>query len=169
MDFIPLRESKVTVWRQYLKDDHTVQYLPTWLPFARFKKIARDYKAMDLESLTFNWAKKLIVRLTVTIPCTASLPGRSLQASGNYIESFVSQFLHRDGQPTCPSAEEEDTLKWCSAALYLGGADTVRLSVRPILSYHATNKILPDRISDVFLLLPHGHVPGCADTSSSRD
>ena len=41
------------------------------------------------------------------------------------MESFTSMHLRPEsGSP--PDAEEEDMVKWCSAALYAGGADTVR-------------------------------------------
>jgi hypothetical protein len=46
------------------------------------------------------------------------------QKSGNYIESFTSMGLHPDGGKPLNS-EDEDILKWCSAGLYTGGADTV--------------------------------------------
>lgn len=48
------------------------------------------------------------------------------QETGNYIESFVSNYMRpEDGK--VPDREEQDILKWCSAALYVGGADTVSL------------------------------------------
>lgn len=47
-----------------------------------------------------------------------------IQANGSYIPSFTSLHLQpEDGH--IPDSEEEDTVKWCSAALYAGGADTV--------------------------------------------
>jgi len=50
------------------------------------------------------------------------------QESGNYVESFTSQHLRpEDGHEI--DAEEEDIIKWCSAALYVGGADTVSIVV----------------------------------------
>ncbi|PBK67072.1 cytochrome P450 [Armillaria solidipes] len=81
-----------------------LQYLPEWFPFVDFKRIAREHKSMDVESFTYNWAKKLI-------------------ASGNHNDSFVSHFLQREGH-NAPGEEEEEAIKWCSAALYIGGADT---------------------------------------------
>ncbi|KZT05805.1 cytochrome P450, partial [Laetiporus sulphureus 93-53] len=44
--------------------------------------------------------------------------------SGKYVESFTSLNLRPEGG-TIPDAEEEDIIKWCSSALYAGGADTV--------------------------------------------
>ena len=48
------------------------------------------------------------------------------QASGSFIDSFTSQMLQPDDGSTL-DAEEQDIIKWCSGALYGGGADTVRL------------------------------------------
>ena len=48
------------------------------------------------------------------------------QASGSYIDSFTSRMLQPDDGNT-PNAEEQDIIKWCSGALYAGGADTVSL------------------------------------------
>jgi hypothetical protein len=46
------------------------------------------------------------------------------QESGDYIESFMSMGLQPEGgKPLTP--EEEDILKYCSSALYIGGSDTV--------------------------------------------
>lgn len=50
------------------------------------------------------------------------------QESGNYVESFTSQHLRPDDGHEM-DAEEEDIIKWCSAALYVGGADTVSIVV----------------------------------------
>jgi len=58
----------------------------------------------------------------------------SRQESGNYIESFTSQHLRpEDGHEI--DAEEDDIIKWCSAALYAGGADTVSIVVALVPQY----------------------------------
>ena len=48
-----------------------------------------------------------------------------MQDAGTYLESFTSKNMRPDSGQR-PSLEEEDIIKWCSAALYAGGADTVR-------------------------------------------
>lgn len=99
------QETEKRLSRPYLVDFFPyLQYLPEWFPFVDFKRIAREHRSMDVESFTYNWAKKLI-------------------ASGNHNDSFVSHFLQHDGHNT-PGEEEEEAIKWCSAALYIGGADT---------------------------------------------
>jgi hypothetical protein len=47
------------------------------------------------------------------------------QDSGKHIESFISKQLEEE-TPYIPEELKEDVLKWVSAALYAGGADTVR-------------------------------------------
>ncbi|KAK0491547.1 cytochrome P450 [Armillaria novae-zelandiae] len=99
------QETEKRLSRPYLVDFFPyLQYLPEWFPFVDFKRIAREHRSMDVESFTYNWAKKLI-------------------ASGNHNNSFVSHFLQHDGH-NAPGEEEEEAIKWCSAALYIGGADT---------------------------------------------
>ncbi|KAF9024334.1 cytochrome P450 [Hymenopellis radicata] len=86
-------ENEKALGRPYLVDFvPLLRFLPEWLPFVKFKRIAREYKSLNVEGMTYNWAKKLI-------------------ASGNYMDSF--------GQLRSPGEEEEDAIKWCSAALYL--------------------------------------------------
>jgi len=47
------------------------------------------------------------------------------QEKGDYTDSFTSRLLQReDGEP--PTAEEENTIKWCAGGLYAGAGDTVR-------------------------------------------
>lgn len=46
------------------------------------------------------------------------------QATGNHVESFTSKHLQDD--VSLPAEEKDDIIKYCSAALYIGGADTVR-------------------------------------------
>lgn len=45
------------------------------------------------------------------------------QKAGDYVESFVSKHIHPSEQVV--DEEEEDIIKACSTALYIGGADTV--------------------------------------------
>lgn len=105
-----------------------LRFVPSWVPGARFKRRAAyaKHRLNSIDTDPFNWAKEQIVRhshsvyfdLLVTDCLTVA------QKSGEYVESFTSIGLNADeGKP--PSAEEEDILKWCTAALYTGGADTV--------------------------------------------
>ncbi|TFK48195.1 cytochrome P450 [Heliocybe sulcata] len=83
-----------------------LRFVPTWFPGARFKREAERYRGRmsEVESVPHKWAKKRI-------------------DSGTYIESFTSQHLQPEDGRTVDS-QEEDIIKWCSAALYAGGADT---------------------------------------------
>ena len=44
-------------------------------------------------------------------------------SSGDYMDSFTSRNMRPQDAPP-PDAEMEDIIKWCSSALYAGGADT---------------------------------------------
>ncbi|KZT21317.1 cytochrome P450 [Neolentinus lepideus HHB14362 ss-1] len=83
-----------------------LRFVPAWVPGARFKRDAQEYRhaLSKVESVPHAWAKEQI-------------------ESGNYIESFTSQHLLPEDKHT-PDSEEEDIIRWCSAAMYAGGADT---------------------------------------------
>lgn len=106
-----------------------LRFLPSWAPGAGFKRKASQIKERmkGIDQTGFNWTKEQIVRIPLHSRLPLSLnPFSFWQQSGNYIESFTSNGLQpEDGEPL--SAEAEDILKWCSAGLYAGGADTVSL------------------------------------------
>ncbi|KAH9933809.1 cytochrome P450 [Fomitopsis serialis] len=83
-------------------------FVPAWFPFAEFKReAAATFRGLfsNVESTPHEWAKKQM-------------------ESGHYVESFTSIHMRPEsGVP--PDTEEEDIIKWCSSALYAGGADTV--------------------------------------------
>ncbi|KIP10996.1 hypothetical protein PHLGIDRAFT_21897 [Phlebiopsis gigantea 11061_1 CR5-6] len=90
------------------------RYLPTWLPGATFHRHAAVYRTESTKSDTIphTWAKEQI-------------------EANHYHESFTSQHIKpADGHEA--SSEEDDIIKWCSAALYAGGADT---TVAALLSF----------------------------------
>ncbi|KAF8908373.1 cytochrome P450 [Mucidula mucida] len=139
-------ENEKALGRPYLVDFvPLLRFLPEWLPFVKFKRIAREYKSLNVEGMTYNWAKKLI-------------------ASGNYMDSFVSHFLQREGQLRSPGEEEEDAIKWCSAALYLGGADT---TVSVMTSFFYLMAVYPDvqkrAQAEIENTLGAGHLPTLDD------
>lgn len=73
VDFIPLCGSFLTgLGYSRNPDKLTVRFLPEGLPFTNFKRVAREYKSLNVEGLTYNWAKKLIVRGHVLFPSTVS-------------------------------------------------------------------------------------------------
>ncbi|CAA7259346.1 unnamed protein product [Cyclocybe aegerita] len=83
-----------------------LRFVPAWFPGAGFKCLAQQVgqKLSFIEREPLERAKKEI-------------------AGGHYIESFVSKHLHtEDGQTI--DADMEESLKWTSAALYVGGGET---------------------------------------------
>ncbi|KAF9260207.1 cytochrome P450 [Marasmius fiardii PR-910] len=86
-----------------------LRFIPSWFPGGSFHHKARESreKLAPVDQFPHNWAKEQI-------------------ASGNYVSSFTSMQLQeeRDSLEANISEEEEDIIRWCSAALYAGGADT---------------------------------------------
>ena len=102
----------------------TVRFIPDWFPGAYFKRRAKEVgrETSDVEDVPFNWAKTQIVRRI----CSRHSHSEDgiLQATGDHVESFTSKHLHsEDGQPV--DEETEQNIKWCSAALFIGGGETV--------------------------------------------
>ncbi|KAF9000231.1 cytochrome P450 [Cyathus striatus] len=98
-----------------------LRFLPSWFPGASFKRLAlRIGRELDrIDDVPFKWAKETI-------------------ASGNYVESFMSKHL----QPVSGkhlSEDEQDTIKYSSAALYVGGADTTVSALVSFIYIMATN------------------------------
>ncbi|KZT01116.1 cytochrome P450 [Laetiporus sulphureus 93-53] len=93
---------------RWLVDTYPIlRFVPAWFPFADFKRQGAKFREefSRIDTIPHNWAKQQI-------------------ESGKYVESFTSLNLRPEGGTT-PDAEEEDIVKWCSSALYAGGADTV--------------------------------------------
>jgi len=83
-----------------------LRFVPAWIPGAEFKRkaIRARERLRGLDLFPFNWTKEQI-------------------KSGNYVDSFTSMGLHPDGGKPL-SSEEADIVRWCAAALYVGGTDT---------------------------------------------
>lgn len=66
---------------------------------------------------------------------------------------------------------EEEIIKFCSEALYAGGADTVSLSAFPGLSPNLSTYCYDclDRRSGDSHFLPHGRIPRHPETCARRD
>ncbi|KAK7037684.1 hypothetical protein VNI00_010910 [Paramarasmius palmivorus] len=64
-------------------------------------------------------------------------------ASGNFLPSFTSIQLEsaQDGTDGSLSEEQEDIVRWCSSALYVGGADT---TVSVMTSFFLMMSLYPD-------------------------
>ncbi|KIJ10316.1 hypothetical protein PAXINDRAFT_172185 [Paxillus involutus ATCC 200175] len=83
-----------------------LRFVPSWFPGAGFKRQAAVWREQlsEVDRKPYAWAKAQL-------------------ESGNYVPSFTSKYLRPEDGHTLDS-EEEDIIKWCSAALYAGGADT---------------------------------------------
>ncbi|KAI0047901.1 cytochrome P450 [Auriscalpium vulgare] len=100
-----------------------MRHIPDWFPGAYFKRRAHEFREfLSLtDSAPFEWAKTQL-------------------ATEKYTESFTSRHLRpEDGHSV--DAEEEDAIKWCSAALYVGGADT---TVSALTSFFYAMSLYPD-------------------------
>ena len=106
-----------------------LRFIPSWAPGAGFKRKAANVKKKmgEIDETGFNWAKGQVVRMSSSWRSRLHLLLMLFsfyQKSGDYIESFTSKGLQQEnGEPL--NADAEDTLKWCSGALYAGGAITV--------------------------------------------
>ena len=104
-----------------------LRFIPSWAPGAGSQRKAANIKEKmkEIDEIGFNWAKEQVVRMSWRLRLHLLLVLFSFyQQSGDYIESFTSKGLQQEnGEPL--NADAEDTLKWCSGALYAGGAITV--------------------------------------------
>lgn len=82
-----------------------LRFFPSWFPLCDFKNVAKEMRASRVEEIPFLWSKNLI-------------------DSGKFVNSFVSRFLLPEDGSTV-SEEDQDILKWCAHAMYIGGGDTV--------------------------------------------
>ncbi|KAH7883383.1 cytochrome P450 [Phlebopus sp. FC_14] len=100
-----------------------LRFVPSWFPGAGFKKQAAVWRQQmsELDRKPFAWTKACL-------------------ESGNHVPSFTSQHLCPEDKHTLNS-EEEDIIKWCSAALYAGGADT---TVSALASFVLLMSLYPD-------------------------
>ncbi|KAI3326205.1 cytochrome P450 oxidoreductase OrdA-like protein [Xylariaceae sp. AK1471] len=82
-----------------------LRYIPEWIPGARFKKTAKEWKATLRETIEkpLRFTKQRI-------------------AAGDYENSYASDFYKNKGENL--SSEDEHLLKWSALSLYGGGADT---------------------------------------------
>jgi hypothetical protein len=104
----------------------TVRHVPAWMPGAGFQRLAAVGRAMrdDMVNTPLELVQSRMVREPPEY--RASLVSSCAQADGSNTPNFTSQQLEKPDL----SDEDRDTTKWTAAALYAGGADTVRCSSR---------------------------------------
>ncbi|KAJ3810352.1 cytochrome P450 [Lentinula lateritia] len=97
-----------------------LQYLPDWFPGASFKQTAKEWSATlnEMVDLPYDYVKRHI-------------------AAGSAEPSYVSKLV--EGQTLSP--EQEFEIKWSSASLYSGGADT---TVSAIYSFFKAMAMYPE-------------------------
>ncbi|KAG7441817.1 cytochrome P450 [Guyanagaster necrorhizus] len=110
-DFIKVAEESAMISAQTLAPGRwlvdyypIVRFLPSWLPFAGFKRQGAEWKQRldSLSGVPHEWVKKQM-------------------ALGRYTESFTSRLLNAKSGS---DPEGEDIIKWCAGGLYAGAADT---------------------------------------------
>jgi len=72
------------------------------------------------------------------------------------VDSFTSEYLHPESGET-PSEEEQDIIKWSSAALYAGGADTVSCTLFFFFPFSPKDSQL-DRFNYDYIFSSHGTI-----------
>jgi len=103
-----------------------VRFLPGWFPGAGFKRFAKNAgkELSRIECIPFDWAKKTIVSRFCPLSSQFGEDELVNQSDGDYVESFISKHLRlEDGH--FAEGDIQEYVKWCSAALYVGGGDTV--------------------------------------------
>ncbi|KAF8124371.1 cytochrome P450 [Boletus edulis] len=85
-----------------------MKYIPSWLPGAGFKRKAKKYAVVlrDLVEIPHNYVKSQVDVF--------------LEAAGTALPSLSSRIMSRPDL----TEELEDSVKWATASMYQGGADT---------------------------------------------
>ncbi|KIK79440.1 hypothetical protein PAXRUDRAFT_280461 [Paxillus rubicundulus Ve08.2h10] len=128
--FVSLMEQSFAIVSEIMKPGRwlvevfpLLRFVPSWFPGAGFKRKAAVWREQlsEVDRKPYAWAKAQL-------------------KSGNYVPSFTSRHLSpEDGHAL--DSEEEDIIKWCSAALYAGGADT---TVSGLASFVLLMTMYPD-------------------------
>ncbi|KAF8914418.1 cytochrome P450 [Gymnopilus junonius] len=82
-----------------------LRFLPSWFPGAGFKRTAQSagHEMKRTETAPFEWAKTQVEK-------------------GDFIDSFTSKHLLEGGETLDGNSLTD--IRWCAAALYVGGGDT---------------------------------------------
>ncbi|PPQ89805.1 hypothetical protein CVT25_007410 [Psilocybe cyanescens] len=102
-----------------------LRFLPEWMPGAGFRRVAREFgKTLHrVEEIPLVWARENMVLPSFHLLFLGNILTDSLQDTGDFVESFTSRNLSTD-DGRVPDDTKLDYIKWCAAALYIGGGDT---------------------------------------------
>ncbi|KAF9000230.1 cytochrome P450 [Cyathus striatus] len=125
-----------------------LKYVPSWFPGASFKRLALRIRRENsrIGAVPFQWAKKAM-------------------ATGNYVESFTSKHLQPESGEL-PNEDEQDIIKYCSGALYVGGADTTVSALVSFIYLMATNSEVQKRAQAEVDSVAEGRLPTFDDFPS---
>ncbi|KAJ7757069.1 cytochrome P450 [Mycena metata] len=114
----------------YVQTFPILRFLPSWFPLAKFKRVLAVNKPVldTLEAAPNEWAQKAI-------------------DSGNYTESFFSQYFHPEGGQVV-HGEEMDILKWTAASIYTGGAHTTTSAIASFFLLMSTHPEIQKEAQD---------------------
>ncbi|KAJ7031601.1 cytochrome P450 [Mycena alexandri] len=107
-----------------------LRFLPSWFPLAKFKRVLTVNKPVldTLEAAPIEWAEKAI-------------------DSGNYTESFFSQYFHPEGGQVV-HGEEKDILNWTAGSIYAGGAHTTTSAIASFFLLMSTHPEIQKEAQD---------------------
>lgn len=127
-----------------------VRHLPSWAPGGGCTRAAEGFQtaARNLGNVPYAFTKQQM-------------------AQGSNVPSIISYYL--ESENIQPGSEEEHLVKWATATLYGGGADTVSNEWPPTIDYLGTLISTIDGIHDDVLLLDDGLISTCTTESTRGD
>ncbi|KAF9228227.1 cytochrome P450 [Gyrodon lividus] len=124
----------------------SMKYIPSWLPGANFKKKAKEYAAVlhDMVEIPHNYVKSQL-------------------AAGTALPSLASRILNKLDL----TEELEDSVKWATATMYQGGADTANsVAYAFYLAMTLYPHVMKKAQEELDLVVGASRLPTFADRSS---
>jgi hypothetical protein len=103
-----------------------VTYLPSWFPGAEFKRVAKAYRStiQRFANEPHDWVKNQMVCCSHPVRCRVLTLCEHDERAGTALPS-VSRMLLEEMESNQLYDEREEDIKWATASLFSGGADTV--------------------------------------------
>ncbi|THH05850.1 hypothetical protein EW145_g4503 [Phellinidium pouzarii] len=141
-----------------------LRHLPDWLPGLGFKKTARKWNAatMDLINKPFEFVKHQMVSVPHKATCLIRIHNFTIdnaisQKLGSETPSFASSLIERN-------VSNEYNMKWMSATMYGGGADTTVSAVTTFfLAMIRFPAVLKKAQAEVDRVIGRARLPSYAD------